>query len=62
MRLTTGAIPTIEDDEGIIRVRARLVMSQEDKNFVNPVLLPGKNEIIQRLVRHRTEALSNSVF
>lgn len=59
-----GKIPnnlnTSIDDEGILRVNTRLELSQEDKNFVKPILLSGKNEIVQRLVRQRHERLSHA--
>lgn len=51
---------TFMDDEGVIRVKTRLELSHEDKKFVNPVLLPGRNEIIQRLVRQRHEKLNHA--
>ncbi|XP_047990678.1 uncharacterized protein LOC125229780 [Leguminivora glycinivorella] len=38
-----------KDEEGLLRIRTKLVLSDEPSDFVCPIYLPGKHVIIQRL-------------
>ncbi|XP_061708236.1 uncharacterized protein LOC133518592 [Cydia pomonella] len=44
-----------KDEEGLMRIRTKLVLSDEPADFVCPIYIPGKHFIIQRLVasKHR---------
>lgn len=43
----------IKDEKGIMRIKTRLEKSQESNDYIYPILLPGNNEIIKRLVIQR---------
>lgn len=41
-----------KDDIGIIRLKTRLILSDEPECFKFPILLPGSNIIVQKLIYH----------
>ncbi|XP_059047181.1 uncharacterized protein LOC131842620 [Achroia grisella] len=45
-----------KDSKNIIRVKTRLTLSGDTEDFVTPMLLPGTNSIVKRLV-HRSHVL-----
>ncbi|XP_049872391.1 uncharacterized protein LOC126371185 isoform X4 [Pectinophora gossypiella] len=51
---------TRQSSDGVLRVKTRLELSHEHKDFVNPILLSGKNEIVRRFVRQRHEILQHA--
>ncbi|XP_059047188.1 uncharacterized protein LOC131842631 [Achroia grisella] len=44
-------LETFRDGENIVRVKTRVTLSDNTNNFIRPILLPGKNILIERLVR-----------
>lgn len=50
---------TIEEGE-IIKVKTRLQYSGEENDFVYPILLPGKNEIVLRMIQERHRHMNHA--
>ncbi|XP_013163271.1 PREDICTED: uncharacterized protein LOC106114555, partial [Papilio xuthus] len=50
---------TIEMD-GIIRVKTRLAYSGESSNFIYPILLPGKHELIKRMIQQKHKDMQHA--
>lgn len=49
-RLNT--LETFEDEEGILRVKTKIVYRQDSKDFLTPMVLPSNHEVIRRLILH----------
>ncbi|XP_073963073.1 uncharacterized protein [Choristoneura fumiferana] len=49
-----------KDEEGLLRIRTKLVLSDEPTDFVCPIFLPGKHLIIKRLVTSKHHMLHHA--
>ncbi|XP_073947385.1 uncharacterized protein [Choristoneura fumiferana] len=49
-----------KDEEGLLRIRTKLILSDEPADFVCPIFLPGKHLIIKRLVTSKHHMLHHA--
>lgn len=43
-------LDVVKDDRGILRVKTRLTLLDEDENFRYPILLPNKHSLVEKLI------------
>ncbi|XP_035219011.1 uncharacterized protein LOC118192209 [Stegodyphus dumicola] len=51
---------TFKDDFGLLRVRTKLILSDEDENFKCPILLPGNHALVHRLIEQKHRRLQHA--
>ncbi|GFW31317.1 hypothetical protein TNCV_2578981 [Trichonephila clavipes] len=39
-----------EDEEGILRLKSRLINEEESKDFISPIILPSKHLAVRRFI------------
>lgn len=42
----------VEDENGLLRIKSKLILTEENENFKKPLILPAKHHIVNLLIKH----------
>ncbi|GFQ68590.1 hypothetical protein TNCT_362751 [Trichonephila clavata] len=57
------SLQTFKDDHGIIRLKTKIIYRKDSEDFLRPIVLPAKHEVVRRLIynAHVTTMLTSEI-
>ncbi|XP_042902599.2 uncharacterized protein [Parasteatoda tepidariorum] len=51
---------TFHDDDGLFRLKTKIIRRQDEENFLCPIILPSNNDVVNKLIHERHLKLSHA--